>query len=116
MNLEQIFADYFVVPAFVMCLVVGYCIKNIEWLDKVGNEYIPTILAILGAIIGCIAGGVSLYSVIAGAASGLAATGCHQIYAQYIEHHGMIGELPYMGPGEDIIGEEEDSEEGEIDE
>ena len=113
MNIEQIFTEYFIVPAFVFCLVVGYCIKHITWLDSVGNEYIPTVLADLGAVIGCIAGGITLFNVIAGMASGLAATGCHQIYSQYIEHHGMISELPYMGAGEEIKEDPDEAEDEE---
>lgn len=106
MDFTEIMKDYFIVPAFVFCLVLGYAIKHITWLDKVGNEYIPLILAIIGAIVGCLASGeVTVYSVTAGMASGLASTGFHQIYKQYIENQKMYNELKYMGAGEEeVIG------------
>jgi prepilin signal peptidase PulO-like enzyme (type II secretory pathway) len=68
------------------CLVVGYCIKHISWLDKVANEYIPLILAVLGAVLGCIAmQQITLVSVVGGAVSGLAAVGLHQVFKQWVE-------------------------------
>lgn len=68
------------------CLIVGYCIKHISWLDKIANEYIPVILAVLGAVVGCIAmQEISLTSVVGGALSGLAAVGLHQVFKQWVE-------------------------------
>ena len=68
----------------ILCLIVGYCVKHISWLDKVSNEYIPTILAVLGAVIGCVANGISLEAIVAGALSGLVSTGLHQAFTQLI--------------------------------
>lgn len=69
----------------VACLVVGYCIKHISWLAAVSNEYIPTILAVLGAVLGCVAvGSVSLENIVYGAVTGLASTGLHQAFSQLI--------------------------------
>lgn len=69
----------------IACLVVGYCIKHISWLAAVSNEYIPTILAVLGAVLGCVAvGTVSLENIVYGAVTGLASTGLHQAFSQLI--------------------------------
>lgn len=69
----------------IACLVVGYCIKHISWLTAVSNEYIPTILAVLGAVLGCVAAGsVSLENIVYGAVTGLASTGLHQAFSQLI--------------------------------
>lgn len=69
----------------IACLVVGYCIKHISWLAAVSNEYIPTILAVLGAVLGCVAvGSVSLENIVYGAVTGLASTGLHQVFSQLI--------------------------------
>ena len=84
MDLGFITQNYIPV-VLVACLVVGYCIKHITWLDKVGNEYIPTILAVLGAVLGCVAGGITLESIVYGALTGLASTGMHQVFKQLIE-------------------------------
>jgi hypothetical protein len=78
--------DYYVPVVLIACLVVGYCIENIKWLDKVSNEYIPTILAVLGAILCCISKeAVSLEIIVYGALSGLASTGLHQAFKQIID-------------------------------
>jgi hypothetical protein len=77
-------AEFYMPIVLVACLIVGYCIKHITWLDRISNEYIPTIMAILGAIVGCAANGLTLDNVIAGAFSGLASTGLHQAFTQII--------------------------------
>lgn len=68
----------------IACLVVGYCIKHISWLDKLSNEYIPSIMAILGLILGCLHGGLTLENAIYGALSGLVSTGLHQTFKQLV--------------------------------
>lgn len=81
--------DFYIPLVLTACLVVGYCIKNISWFEKVANEYIPTILAVLGAVLGCVAGGhVSLENITYGALSGLGSVGLHQMFKQTIEKMG----------------------------
>lgn len=78
-------AQLYIPIVLVACLVVGYCIKHISWLEAVSNEYIPTILAVLGAVLGCVsAGTVSLENIVYGAVTGLASTGLHQAFSQLI--------------------------------
>ena len=65
------------------CLVVGYVLK--KWCPA-DNKWIPTILVGLGAVLGCIAnGGITLTYIVAGAVTGLASTGLHQVFKQLIE-------------------------------
>lgn len=73
------------VPIIVIaCLIVGYIIK--KWIKDVDNKYIPTIVCILGAVLGCIVNDVITVDVIvAGSLSGLASTGLHQAYKNLIE-------------------------------
>lgn len=81
--------EYYIPVVLVACLIVGYCIKHISWLDKVSNEYIPAALAVLGATLAIIAAlttntPVSLETVVYGAFTGLASTGLHQAFTQII--------------------------------
>ena len=85
--------DYYIPVVLVACLIVGYCIKHIAWLEKVANEYIPTILAALGAglaILSACGGGnpVTLETIVYGAFTGLASTGLHQAFTQIISKGG----------------------------
>lgn len=67
------------------CLVVGFCIKHIKWFDGIANQYIPSILAILGAVLGCVANtSITLENIVYGALSGLASTGLHQAFTRII--------------------------------
>lgn len=68
--------------AVVGCLVIGYIMK--KWLPT-DNKIIPTVLAIIGAIIVVLTEGFSVPFIIGGALSGLAAVGFNQVFKQYIE-------------------------------
>lgn len=72
------------VPIIVVaCLLVGYIVK--KWISDVDNKYIPTIVFVLGAILGCIVNhAITVDVIVAGAASGLASTGLHQAYTNLI--------------------------------
>ena len=75
--------QYFVLVVVVACLVVGYIIKTS--FDKVPNKYIPTILAIVGAVLNMIVSGLSVESIVYGALMGLASTGLHQAFTRFVE-------------------------------
>lgn len=77
------FTDYFVGIVLVACLIVGYIIKTS--FDKIPNKYIPTILAVLGAVLNAVVSGLSVESVVYGALTGLASTGLHQAFTRFIE-------------------------------
>lgn len=69
----------------VICLAVGYVMKH--WIEDVDNRVIPTVLAVLGAVCACVnAWDISLDLVAAGAITGLASTGVHQVFKQWIEN------------------------------
>lgn len=76
--------EYFVLVVLVACLVVGYIIK--KSFNFIPNKYIPTILAVIGAILNAIVSGVSVESIVYGAVMGLASTGMHQAFKQFIEN------------------------------
>ena len=88
MNITGIENNYIFIVV-VACLIIGYCIKHIPWLEKVSNQYIPTILSIVGAALGCIAyGTISLDNIVYGALSGLASIGLHQTFKTLITKDG----------------------------
>ena len=76
--------EYFVIVVVVACLIVGYVIKTA--FDFIQNKYIPTILAVLGAVLNAIVGGLSVETVVYGALMGLASTGMHQAFKNFIEN------------------------------
>ena len=85
MDFVTIFTDHFVLVVMVACLVVGYVIKHATFLKWIPNDDIPVVLAILGAIVNTIVGGLSIESIVYGALMGLASTGLHQTFKQFIE-------------------------------
>lgn len=82
----------FYMPIVVLaCLCVGFVLK--KWLPT-DDKWIPTIMLVLGAALGCVAtGGVSLESLVCGGVSGLASTGMHQVFKQLIEDGGDYIEM-----------------------
>ena len=99
-------ADYitglYVPLIIVACLIVGYVLK--KWIKDVDNRYIPTIVAVLGAVLCCIINkDVGVETIVAGAVSGLASTGFHQVFKQLIEggqiDSMMKNEVDEMGNG-----------------
>ena len=80
--------QYYIPIVLVACLVVGYLMKQFMPTD---NRWIPLTVTILGAVLGCIASkGISLEAVVAGAVSGLASTGLHQLFKQFIDDGEII--------------------------
>lgn len=82
MNFSQL-TQYFVLVVMIACLVVGYIVKTS--FDKVPNKYIPTILAVVGAVLNAVVSGMSVESVVYGALMGLASTGLHQAFTRFVE-------------------------------
>ena len=69
----------------IACLIVGYIIKHTDFLNKIPNNDIPAILAVVGAILNAVVTGPSVENVIYGALMGLASTGMHQAFKSFIE-------------------------------
>lgn len=76
---------YFVAVVVVACLVVGYIIKHATFFKWVSNDDIPVILAVVGAVLNVIVSKPSVESVVYGALMGLASTGLHQSFKNFIE-------------------------------
>lgn len=83
---ETLLNEHFVLIVWVACLVVGFCIKHATFLNKIPNNDIPIILAIVGAIVNCTVSGVSVETIFYGAFTGLASTGAHQAFTKFIEN------------------------------
>lgn len=83
MDFATIISDNFVLVVVVACLVMGYLIKHT--FDFVPNKYIPAILAVVGAALNAVVGGVSVDTIVFGAFMGLASTGLHQAFKNFVE-------------------------------
>ena len=79
-------AEMYVPIILVACLVVGFVTK--KWIHDVENKWIPTIVTVLGAVLGVLINGLNLEAIVAGAVTGLASTGLHQLFKQLIEGGG----------------------------
>jgi hypothetical protein len=78
--------DYIVVTVVLACLVVGYIIKHAVPTDKI-NKFIPLILSVLGIVLNLWINSFKVTPdiIISGLTSGLASTGMHQAFKQFIE-------------------------------
>lgn len=85
-----VLTENFVVVVLVACLILGYLIKTS--FDMIPNKYIPTILAVVGAILNTLVSGLSVESIVYGATMGLASTGLHQAFKQWVEGKKEAGE------------------------
>lgn len=79
---------YIVIAVVLICLCVGYVLRNIIPTDKI-NKFIPLIMAVLGLFLNIWMNSWSVTPeiVLGGLASGLASTGLHQVFKQLIEHN-----------------------------
>ena len=77
--------EYFVLVVVVACLVVGYIIKHATFLKWIPNDDIPPILSVLGLVLNLFVSGLSIESAVYGALMGLASTGMHQAFKNFIE-------------------------------
>lgn len=80
---------FLVVIVVGICLCVGYVLKNIIP-GKTINKYIPLIMAVLGVVLNMWLNGFAFSPeiLLGGLASGLASTGMHQLFKQFIEKGG----------------------------
>ena len=79
-----VLTEHFELVVLVGCLVSGYILKH--WIKDVENKYIPTVLALLGAILNAVVSGLTVETIIYGALMGLASTGMHQAFTRFIEN------------------------------
>ena len=80
------FLEGFIIPiVLIACLVAGYILK--AWIKDLDNKYIPTILALFGAVLACaVESSFTVESIVYGALTGLTSTGLHQLFKQYIDN------------------------------
>ena len=81
MNFFEIIKDYFVITIVLICLIVGYILKNIVTTDKI-NKFIPLIMALLGVLLNLWINDWSftIEILLGGLASGLASSGAYDGY------------------------------------
>ena len=81
----EFLSDYIVLIVVGICLCVGYVIKHVVPSDCV-NRYIPLIMAVLGVTLNVWLSGWAFTPeiLLSGLVSGLASTGMHQLFAQFI--------------------------------
>lgn len=81
--------DYLVLIVLGICLCVGYVIKHAIPTEKI-NKFIPLIMAVLGVVLNVWISGFEFTPevLLGGLASGLASTGMHQAFKQFIEKDG----------------------------
>ena len=85
--MAEILNTYIVPVVLVICLCVGYIMKHLIPTDKV-NRYIPATVAVLGIVISVWNAGwvLSPGTIVVGLVSGLASTGAHQVFSQFINN------------------------------
>lgn len=77
----EVLQEYIVPVTMAICVCVGYLVK--KWIKDIDNKWIPTICAVLGVVINVwTAGEITPAVLLGGLASGLAATGLHQMTTQ----------------------------------
>ena len=81
----SVIVEHFELIVILACLVIGYIIKHASFLKKIKNNDIPVILAVIGAIVNTVVGGLSVDSIVYGAVMGLASTGFHQAFKTFVE-------------------------------
>ena len=82
----EMFNAYIVPVTLIVCLCVGYIVKHFVPTDKV-NKFIPLIMAVLGVVLNMWLNGFAITPeiLLGGLASGLASTGLHQAFKQFID-------------------------------
>mgnify|MGYP003428368478 CR=1 FL=1 len=81
------FLNEYSVPVIVgICLCIGFILKNLVTTDKI-NKFIPLIVAVIGVVVNAWlnAWTVTPEILLSGMFSGLASTGMHQLFKQFIE-------------------------------
>ena len=75
--------NYIIPIVMLACLVIGYILKN--WIKDCDNRIIPTALAVFGAALACVVNkNVTVEYIVYGAITGLASTGLHQAFKQWL--------------------------------
>lgn len=86
----EIFTNYLIPVIVGLCLVVGFLIKHVTSAD---NRFIPIVVTVLGVALSIWISWPEITPevILSGAVSGLASTGMHQIFKQWIDNGGGQG-------------------------
>ena len=78
--------EYLVLIVMGICLCIGYVLKHLIPTEQI-NKFIPLIMAVLGVVLNVWLNGWAFTPeiLLGGLASGLASTGMHQVFKQFIE-------------------------------
>ncbi len=79
------FLSAYMVPVIIgLCLCAGYVVKH--WIKDIDNKIIPTLCAVLGVVVAIWInwGNITPEAILSGLASGLASTGLHQAFTQFL--------------------------------
>lgn len=80
------FLNEFMIPVIIgICLCVGYVIK--KWVNDIDNKWIPTVVTAIGLFLAIWMNSwvITPEVILGGLISGLASTGLHQLFTQFIE-------------------------------
>ena len=88
MELLEMFKQFVVIIVVLICLCVGYVLKNIVKTDKI-NDYIPLIMAVLGVVLNLWLNAWTFTPqiLLGGLVSGLASTGLYEAFKNMIEKY-----------------------------
>ena len=77
---------YLIPEVTILCLMLGYIVKM--WVKDVDNKWIPTIVAVVGVAAAVLMNleNVTIAVIVSGGLSGLASTGLHQMFKQWIDN------------------------------
>lgn len=90
MDLTFLF-EYINLVTLGICLCVGYAIKHAQLFEKIGNQYIPLSMLVVGCIINVLINfsmGINSVVVLGGMVSGLASTGLYELMRNLLEKDG----------------------------
>lgn len=82
------FLSEYMVPVIIgLCLCAGFVVKH--WVNDVDNRIIPTMCALLGIALSVWIywGDITPETLLSGFASGLAATGLHEAFVQFVRNN-----------------------------
>lgn len=87
----EIIKNYIIIPIILVCLIVGYILKNIVSTDKI-NKFIPLIMAVLGVLLSLWLNDwqFTVDVMLGGLVSGLASSGTYDGYKGLKEYFGNI--------------------------
>lgn len=84
--------DYLVLIVVGICLCAGYVLKHLVPSEKI-NSFIPLIMAVLGVVVNVWLNKFAFTPeiLLGGLASGLASTGLHQAFKQFVNNGIVVG-------------------------